>query len=73
MRPEFDSGDHLHPNDAGYKAMGESVDLASSGRARRVAFTIDFHVCAVTAVSQRGLCVEGLAIVQRGSSATPVR
>ena len=22
-----DSGDHLHPNDAGYKAMGESVDL----------------------------------------------
>jgi lysophospholipase L1-like esterase len=28
MRPEFDSGDHLHPNDAGYKAMGESVDLA---------------------------------------------
>ena len=28
MRAEFDSGDHLHPNDAGYKAMGESVDLA---------------------------------------------
>jgi len=24
----FDSGDHLHPNDAGYKAMGESIDLA---------------------------------------------
>jgi lysophospholipase L1-like esterase len=23
----FDSGDHLHPNDAGYKAMGESIDL----------------------------------------------
>src|SRR5215467_2480311 len=23
----LDSGDHLHPNDAGYKAMGESVDL----------------------------------------------
>jgi lysophospholipase L1-like esterase len=23
-----DSGDHLHPNDAGYKAMGEAVDLA---------------------------------------------
>ena len=22
-----DSGDHLHPNDAGYKAMGESIDL----------------------------------------------
>jgi lysophospholipase L1-like esterase len=28
IKPEFDSGDHLHPNDAGYKAMGESVDLA---------------------------------------------
>jgi lysophospholipase L1-like esterase len=27
MRPEFDSGDHLHPNDAGYAAMGNSVDL----------------------------------------------
>jgi len=23
----YDSGDHLHPNDAGYKAMAESVDL----------------------------------------------
>lgn len=27
MRPEFDKGDNLHPNDAGYKAMAESVDL----------------------------------------------
>jgi len=27
IRPEFDSGDHLHPNDAGYAAMGNSVDL----------------------------------------------
>jgi len=25
--PADDSGDHLHPNDAGYKAMGESIDL----------------------------------------------
>jgi lysophospholipase L1-like esterase len=23
----YDSGDHLHPGDAGYKAMGESIDL----------------------------------------------
>jgi lysophospholipase L1-like esterase len=23
-----DSGDHLHPNDAGYKAMGEAINLA---------------------------------------------
>jgi hypothetical protein len=28
MLPAYDSGDHLHPGDAGYKAMGESVDLA---------------------------------------------
>ncbi len=25
--PEYDSGDHLHPNDAGYRAMGEAIDL----------------------------------------------
>ena len=25
--PAFDSGDHLHPNDAGYQAMGDAVDL----------------------------------------------
>ena len=24
----FNSGDNLHPNDAGYKAMGEAVELA---------------------------------------------
>jgi len=30
----FDSGDHLHPSDAGYKAMGEAIDLSlfTSGR-----------------------------------------
>ena len=26
--PAYDSGDHLHPNDAGYTAMGNLVDLA---------------------------------------------
>lgn len=26
--PAFDSGDHLHPSDAGYKAMGDFIDLA---------------------------------------------
>jgi len=25
--PAYDSGDHLHPSDAGYKAMGEAIDL----------------------------------------------
>jgi lysophospholipase L1-like esterase len=27
FRADFDPGDHLHPNDAGYKAMAEVVDL----------------------------------------------
>ncbi|HKN28082.1 MAG TPA: SGNH/GDSL hydrolase family protein [Roseiarcus sp.] len=27
MRAEYDEGDHLHPNDAGYRAMGDAVDL----------------------------------------------
>jgi lysophospholipase L1-like esterase len=28
FNPLYDSGDHLHPNDAGYKAMGDGIDLA---------------------------------------------
>ena len=28
LRPEFDSGDHIHPNDAGYDAMANSIDLS---------------------------------------------
>jgi lysophospholipase L1-like esterase len=28
MKATYDSGDHLHPSDAGYKAMAEAVDLA---------------------------------------------
>jgi lysophospholipase L1-like esterase len=27
IAPAFDSGDHLHPNDAGYQAMGDAIDL----------------------------------------------
>lgn len=26
--PEYDSGDHLHPSDAGYNKMGDAVDLS---------------------------------------------
>ena len=26
-RPDFDSGDHLHPNDLGYSAMADTIDL----------------------------------------------
>jgi lysophospholipase L1-like esterase len=39
---QYDSGDHLHPNDAGYQAMGNAIDLsifrparASSGTTRQ--------------------------------------
>ena len=28
FNPQYDSGDHLHPNDAGYQAMGNAVDLS---------------------------------------------
>ncbi len=28
MLPAYDGGDHLHPGDAGYKAMGDAIDLA---------------------------------------------
>jgi lysophospholipase L1-like esterase len=36
--PLYDSGDHLHPNDAGYKAMAEAIDLSlfrAAGASRR--------------------------------------
>ncbi|MBV8213920.1 MAG: SGNH/GDSL hydrolase family protein, partial [Verrucomicrobia bacterium] len=26
--PAYDSGDHLHPNDAGYRAMAQSINLS---------------------------------------------
>lgn len=29
LLPAYDSGDSLHPSDAGYRAMGEAIDLAS--------------------------------------------
>jgi len=32
--PAYDSGDHLHPGDAGYKAMAESIDLTIFRRRR---------------------------------------
>jgi lysophospholipase L1-like esterase len=28
LAPEYDSGDHLHPNDLGYEAMANAIDLA---------------------------------------------
>jgi len=31
MRPDYDSGDHLHPGPNGHRAMGDAVDLAALG------------------------------------------
>lgn len=31
----YDSGDHLHPNDAGYKAMGDAVNLALFSKSKK--------------------------------------
>jgi lysophospholipase L1-like esterase len=28
IRADYDSGDHLHPQDVGYKAMADSIDLS---------------------------------------------
>jgi len=37
LRAEFDSCDHLHPNDAGYQAMAAAVDLTLFEHARSTA------------------------------------
>jgi lysophospholipase L1-like esterase len=29
LHPAFDSGDHLHPGDAGYRTMAAAVDIAA--------------------------------------------
>jgi lysophospholipase L1-like esterase len=34
MQKAYDSGDHLHPGDAGYKAMGDAIDLTIFRRTR---------------------------------------
>jgi lysophospholipase L1-like esterase len=34
LRAEFDPGDHLHPNDAGYQAMADAIDLGIFTRKR---------------------------------------
>lgn len=36
LNPAYDSGDHLHPNDAGYAAMARAVNLAELGGGRSI-------------------------------------
>ena len=31
IRTAYDSGDNLHPNDAGYRAMADAIDLSLFG------------------------------------------
>ena len=38
FRSSYDSGDHLHPNDAGYQAMANAVDLTLFKQKPRVAY-----------------------------------
>ncbi|RMB28361.1 lysophospholipase L1-like esterase [Sphingomonas sp. PP-F2F-G114-C0414] len=35
LAPAYDSGDHLHPSEAGYRKMGEAVPLTLFGKATR--------------------------------------
>ena len=28
LLPKYDGGDHVHPNDAGYRAMTDAIDLS---------------------------------------------
>ncbi|MFJ2441227.1 GDSL-type esterase/lipase family protein [Streptomyces sp. NPDC087658] len=39
LRPAYDSGDHLHPSDAGYLAMGDRLDLRILEKALNVPLT----------------------------------
>ena len=32
LNPAYDSGDHLHPSDAGYRAMANAVDIPGAAR-----------------------------------------
>ena len=38
---EADSGDHLHPKDAGYSSMADSVDLTRPGRLHRIIASVE--------------------------------
>ena len=54
MLPAYDSGDHLHPSDAGYQAMAEAIDLElfkNGGRCHPVEREIGLCACVASARS----------------------
>ena len=54
IQAAFDSGDHLHPTDAGYKAMAESIDLKLlAGKRWRIRFASRY-------VSSRPMALTGV-------------
>jgi lysophospholipase L1-like esterase len=74
LLPKYDSGDHVHPSNAGYKAMSSAVDLAlirgtnCAGRSAgsRVPTTLRFHVASHSA---GGVRLNGRLYVSAPSSA----
>ena len=70
MRPEYDSGDNLHPNDAGYQAMADAIDLslfgnAGSGRGAPGEGSVDAAGQAATAHAAAGARRDVLRPAQR--------
>jgi alpha-glucuronidase len=57
LQPSFDSGDHLHPSPAGYRAMAEAVPLAAlAGASHFMAVTIARSRRSRPAAAMRGRC-----------------
>ena len=50
LNPAYDSGDHLHPNDAGYQAMADAVDLAQLVSRADASATVATRAAATIAV-----------------------
>ncbi len=71
LLPAYDSGDHLHPNDAGYQAMANAVDLGlfSPQAAGQLPSTsgppIEPAILAPVAALILAMCVLGLAVQLR--------
>jgi lysophospholipase L1-like esterase len=64
MLPRYDSGDHLHPGDAGYQAMADAIDLRSLVRPTDIPAGADpapGRSLAVAATPERAVTIAGQA------------